>query len=42
MESVAPEDPVNTVSATLGLGQLLLHVVLTARSSVSYPPLDEI
>jgi hypothetical protein len=40
--SVAPEDPVNTVSATLGLGKLLLHVVLTARPSVSYPPLDEI
>src|SRR5262249_26584987 len=41
-ESVAPEDPVNTVSATLGLDKLLLHVVLTARPSVSYPPLDEI
>jgi hypothetical protein len=41
-ESIAPQDPVNTVSATLGLDKLLLHVVLTARPSVSYPPLDEI
>jgi hypothetical protein len=35
-------EPVNTVSATFGLSKLLLHVVLTARPSVSYPPLDEI
>lgn len=37
-----PADPVNTISATLGLGHALFHVVLTARPSVSYPPLDEI
>lgn len=37
-----PADPVNTISATLGLGHALFHVVLTARPSVSYTPLDEI
>jgi hypothetical protein len=37
-----PSDPVNTISATLGLGHALFHVVLTSRPSVSYPPLDEI
>jgi hypothetical protein len=41
-EEATPDDPVNTISATLGLGHLLLHTVLTARASVSYPPLDEI
>lgn len=41
-DSISPNDPVNTISATLGLGLLLLHTVLTSRSSVSYPPLDKI
>lgn len=40
--TVDASDPVNTVSTTIGLGHLLLHAVITARSSVSYPPLDEI
>ena len=40
--TVDTSNPVNTVSMTVGLGHLLLHTVLTARSSVSYPPLDEI
>ncbi len=40
--SLSPADPINTVSATLGLGHVLFHTVLTARESVSYPPLDEI
>ena len=40
--TVDASDPVNTVSTTIGLGHLLLHTVLTARPSVSYPPLDEI
>lgn len=40
--TVDASDPVNTVSTTIGLGNLLLHTVFTARSSVSYPPLDEI
>lgn len=40
--AAAPSDPINTVSATLGLGHILFHVVFTARASVSYPPLDEI
>ena len=39
---VVPADPVNTISATLGLGHALFHTVLTSRLSVSYPPLDEI
>jgi hypothetical protein len=41
-DSVTVADPVNTTSATLGLGLLLLHTVLTARPSVSYPPLSAI
>jgi enamine deaminase RidA (YjgF/YER057c/UK114 family) len=41
-DSVTVADPVNTTSVTLGLGRLLLHVLLTARTSVSYPPLDDI
>ena len=40
--TVDASEPVNTVSTTIGLGNLLLHTVFTARSSVSYPPLDEI
>jgi len=40
--SATPSDPINTVSATLGLGHVLFHTVFTARASVSYPPLDEI
>jgi hypothetical protein len=40
--TVMANDPVNTISATLGRGFLLLHTVITARPSVSYPPLDEI
>jgi hypothetical protein len=40
--SVSPSDPINTVSATLGLGHVLFNTVFTARASVSYPPLDEI
>lgn len=41
-DSLAADDPVNTLSVTLGIGHLLLHTVLTARSEVSYPPLDDI
>jgi hypothetical protein len=41
-ESIVPDDPVNTLSATLGIGHLLLHTVITARSGVSCPPLDDI
>jgi hypothetical protein len=40
--SIQPDDPVNTISVTIGLGNLLLHALLTARDRVSYPPLDEI
>jgi len=40
--SVTPDDPVNTMSATFGIGHLLLHTVITSRSQVSYPPLDDI
>jgi hypothetical protein len=40
--SIEPDDPVNTISVTIGLGNLLLHTVLTVRNKVSYPPLDEI
>jgi hypothetical protein len=41
-EGITIQDPPNTLAVTLGLGALLLHSIITARASISYPPHHEI